>query len=382
MNLRKLFRKRTEYRGDSGYDAPYDQGKEAAQEAAYQFCVRCDANLTLQRGYRNDLPYWVCKGCGEMLINPASPDESGIVWLCDRCGAFLNAQEGFADADHAANGNAWVCKECGYSNPMDEGSVYPTEDAYQAELRNPYHGLSDEAILSLSTYEEVTGIDHRDDILLVRSLEDEQLYVKKILTTYDASVYAYLMEHPIAHMPRIYGTYEGEHHLIVMEEYIEGRTLAHELEGGVMSSKKAAEIGLALCEILKDLHGLPQPMVHRDIKPSNVMLQPDGQVILLDLNAAKWFRPDETEDTRLLGTQYYAAPEQLGYGFAASSAKSDIYALGMLLNVMTTGTYPKESKGPADIWPIIERCIRLNPEERYDDTELMDALQLLCKSNG
>ena len=36
----------------------------------YEYCSRCDANLTLQKGYDNSLPYWICKGYGEMLINP------------------------------------------------------------------------------------------------------------------------------------------------------------------------------------------------------------------------------------------------------------------------------------------------------------------------
>ena len=61
-------------------------------EYAVEFCPRCDANLTLQRGYRNDLPYWECKGCGEMLINPNIDTETNIVWLCDECGAMLNVQ--------------------------------------------------------------------------------------------------------------------------------------------------------------------------------------------------------------------------------------------------------------------------------------------------
>ena len=61
-------------------------------EYAVEFCPRCDANLTLQRGYRNDLPYWECKGCGEMLINPNIDTETNVVWFCDECGAMLNVQ--------------------------------------------------------------------------------------------------------------------------------------------------------------------------------------------------------------------------------------------------------------------------------------------------
>ena len=56
----------------------------------YEYCPRCDANLTLQKGYSNTLPYWVCKGCGEMLINPEV--EGDIAWICDGCGEMLNIQ--------------------------------------------------------------------------------------------------------------------------------------------------------------------------------------------------------------------------------------------------------------------------------------------------
>ena len=63
----------------------------------HEFCPRCEAKLTLQKGYDNNLPYWVCKGCGEMLINPSVETESDIVWVCDECGAMLNIQNGFSE---------------------------------------------------------------------------------------------------------------------------------------------------------------------------------------------------------------------------------------------------------------------------------------------
>ena len=74
---------------------------------------------------------------------------------------------------------------------------------------------------------------------------------------------------------------------------------------------------------------------------------------------------------------FYAAPEQAGYGLTASSAKSDVYAVGMRLNVMVTGKFPKEQRAPGRIWEIVERCIRLSAEERYTDEELMKALDEL-----
>ena len=82
-------------------------------EYAVEFCPRCDANLTLQRGYRNDLPYWECKGCGEMLINPNIDTETNVVWLCDECGAMLNVQKGFQE-----DCGEWECTKCGFANAL------------------------------------------------------------------------------------------------------------------------------------------------------------------------------------------------------------------------------------------------------------------------
>ena len=96
------------------------------------------------------------------------------------------------------------------------------------------------------------------------------------------------------------------------------------------------------------------------------------------MNVAKWYDPEQSDDTRYMGTQYYAAPEQVGYGLSASSAKTDIYAVGMLLNVMLTGTFPKEKRAEGRLWEIIERCISLDAENRYSAQELLSKLQSIA----
>jgi serine/threonine protein kinase len=163
----------------------------------------------------------------------------------------------------------------------------------------------------------------------------------------------------------------------VIEEFIEGRTIEEVLEEGPIPERKAVEIVNGICRILDQLHNLPTPIIHRDIKPSNVILSPQDEVYLLDMNVAKWYDPDQADDTRYMGTQYYAAPEQVGYGLSASSAKSDIYTVGMLLNVMITGHFPKEERAPGKIWDVIERCISLDADRRYSAAELAEALEEL-----
>lgn len=340
-----------------------------------EYCPHCDANLTMQKGYSNDLTHWVCKGCGQMLINPGLSMESCITWICDKCGNNLNIQPGFDETC-----GEWKCAECGYVNKISPEEVYVSEDEYQTDIHNPYKGLSDEDALELSLYEEEGTIADRKDIILVKSSEDGCYYVKKLLRIYDRTIFDYLKEHPIDHMPGICRIYESNNCLIVIEEYIEGKTLSEMQDRGsvmCLDTQKAIHIAKCICEILKSLHGLSTPIVHRDIKPSNVMITPDGEVFLLDMNVAKWYDPEKNDDTRYMGTQYYAAPEQVGYGLSASSAKSDIYALGMLLNVMLTGKFPKEEKASGRAWEIIERCINLNAEDRYSAEELSDALDVL-----
>ena len=333
----------------------------------YEFCPRCNANLTLQKGFSNELPFWNCLGCGEMLINPEVEAPSDISWICDGCGNMLNIQPGFSE-----DCGEWKCTECGFVNKIDVSELYLSEDEFQTELKNPYRGLSDEAVLELSSYEDIENIGDKANIILVRRGDNGKKYIKKLLSTYDRSVYDYIKDDPVTHMPRIIDFFESSNNLIVIEEFIEGSTVEEMLKKGPLSRDRAVYIVRSVCGILDDLHNLPTPIIHRDIKPSNIIVTPGNEVFLLDMNVAKWYDPEKTDDTRYLGTQYYAAPEQVGYGFSASSTRSDIYAVGMLLNVMITGKFPKEERASGRIWDIIERCISLEPEKRYTAKELIE----------
>ena len=140
----------------------------------YEYCPRCDANLTLQKGYRSDLPYWICRGCGEMLINPAL-DSDDVVWICDQCGAVLNIQEGFSD-----HGEEWACTECGFVNKIEKSEIYVSEDEFQAEKHNPYKGITDEEALALAGYREITYLENRPNIIFgERPERDITLSIKR-----------------------------------------------------------------------------------------------------------------------------------------------------------------------------------------------------------
>jgi serine/threonine protein kinase len=68
-----------------------------------------------------------------------------------------------------------------------------------------------------------------------------------------------------------------------------------------------------------------------------------------------------------MGTVGYASPEQLGV--TASDARTDIYAVGVLLNVMLTGKHPSEIIARGKAGKIVRKCTSVNPDERYQSAE-------------
>lgn len=224
-------------------------------------------------------------------------------------------------------------------------------------------------------YEELEPLDRRGHVLLVRDRENGQLYVKKQLVTHAPEVYRQLLRAPVEGMPVLLGVWPQGEELVTIEEYLPGRTLAEILaEDGPFNENETFCIGIALCGILKELHSRKPTIIHRDIKPSNVMRLPDGTIALLDLSAAKLEDSRENRDTVLIGTSGFAAPEQ--YGFSASTVQTDLYALGVLLNVLATGAMPWEQLAGGRLRRVIRRCLKLEPKDRYIDArELQSALK-------
>lgn len=217
----------------------------------------------------------------------------------------------------------------------------------------------------LSFYKEIGYIDEKKDIKLVKHIENNALYVKKKIKIFNRDVYEKLMEYRFKNIPQIYLLVEEEDSIIVIEEYIHGKSLEKILEErGVLSEKESVAIILKVCDILEQLHGIKPQIVHRDIKPSNIMISNDNVVKLIDFNAARSVEQKGVSDTYFMGTVNYAAPEQ--YGFGQSDARTDIYGMAITLNIMLTGDVPKKSP-VADglLRHIIDKATKMEPDERY-----------------
>jgi serine/threonine-protein kinase len=140
---------------------------------------------------------------------------------------------------------------------------------------------------------------------------------------------------------------DGDTPYIVMQ-YIEGRTLADFLGSGkTLPPAQAAKIAQEIAEALGVAHA--HGVIHRDIKPANVMITRDGKVLVADFGIARLISGPETapQTSAVLGTASYLSPEQ-AQGQPVD-ARSDIYALGVVLYEMLAGRPPFTGDSPMAI---------------------------------
>lgn len=117
---------------------------------------------------------------------------------------------------------------------------------------------------------------------------------------------------------------------------------------------------------------LTMSIVHRDVKPDNVIIR-GTEAVLIDFDASRIYKNENREDTQILGTTGFAAPEQ--YGLSQSDGRADIYALGVLLNIMLTGEHPSRKLASGRMGRIVQRCTMVNLEKRYKNIlHLMEVL--------
>ena len=165
-------------------------------------------------------------------------------------------------------------------------------------------------------------------------------------------------------LPEVYDAIDVDDGQIVLEEYIDGITVADVMQTGRYRYWGAKKILSEICNALSVLHS--RGIVHRDIKPENVMIEKTGRVVLIDFNASRK-ESAAGKDTVIMGTVGYASPEQLG--LSQTDARTDIYAAGVLLNVMLTGKHPTECFAKGHAGRIVRKCTALNPDDRYQSAE-------------
>lgn len=206
----------------------------------------------------------------------------------------------------------------------------------------------------------------------VMRLRNKQTGKYLVLRSLPNSLEAYnkLQKIRCVNLPEIYDVLELDDGQIVLEEYIDGLTAAQVMETGAYRNRGVRNVLLGVCDALAVLHDLG--IVHRDVKPENVMIENSGRVVLIDFNASR-MASDANKDTIILGTVGYAPPEQLG--LSQTDARTDIYAAGVLYNVMLTGQHPSVTIASGRAGRIVRKCTAVNPNERFQTAaELWAAL--------
>src|SRR5204862_8070288 len=180
----------------------------------------------------------------------------------------------------------------------------------------------------------------------------------------------------------------------IVLEFVEGETLKQRIDRlGRLPVDEAAAYAIEIGRGLAAAHA--RRMVHRDLKPQNVLIDGEGRAKVTDFGIARSLESDGlTKTGRVLGTTDYVAPEQaMGQGV---DARSDIYALGVLLYEMVTGDVPFKAETVVGVAmkhvneempdvqqrrpeissalaAVIERATAKDPKRRYSDMSAFPA---------
>jgi len=202
------------------------------------------------------------------------------------------------------------------------------------------------------------------------------------------------------------GEYEGQPYIAM--EYLAGPPLHERIPDGGLPTETALEYGAQIASALDHAHS--HGVLHRDLKSANVRLTLSGQVKVLDFGLAISFKESALEGPTLTrvtdsgavsGTLAYLAPELLAG--EPADVRTDLWALGVMLYEMASGTHPFRGRTtfelssvimreapralpthvPPGLRAIILRCLAKQPEQRYQRaSEVKAALEALHSNGG
>ncbi|MCS7225897.1 MAG: serine/threonine protein kinase [Gloeomargarita sp. SKYB31] len=223
------------------------------------------------------------------------------------------------------------------------------------------------------------GMDAEEVAMAKRLFDREARVLQKVGNEHDCipNLYAYF---PLA-VPKMGQSQQIQEHFYLVQEYIDGEDLEHELQRlGPYDETKIIELLKAILPILDFVHG--RNIIHRDIKPANIMRQRQtGKIYLLDFGAVRDLFAGSKWTT--IGTVGYAAPEQYHGGDVYPS--TDLYGLGVTCLRLLTGLPPEElydayqgiwrwrdkARVSPDLAQILDRMVRTVVQERFPSAQVV-----------
>ena len=235
----------------------------------------------------------------------------------------------------------------------------------------------------------------------IKILKDEISYdeqsVKRFINEYKAVA---MLSHQ--NIVNIHDASVRENIKYIVMEYVEGITLKNYMQHREVLNLR--EIISYTTQILRALdHAHKKGIIHRDIKPQNIMLLKNGVIKVMDFGIAKLPNAETVTMTdKAIGTVYYISPEQVSGG--TTDARSDLYALGVMMYEMATGALPFTAETPVSVAlmqvndtatppreinphipvgleQIITRAMEKDPEARYQSAEEMLSHLLKLREN-
>ena len=199
------------------------------------------------------------------------------------------------------------------------------------------------------------------------------------------------IQHP--NVVTVYDCGEVDGHLYIAMEYVKGADLEQLQSGAVpLTTANKLEIVIGVLNGLGFAH--KRGIVHRDVKPANIRVNEEGRPLIMDFGIAHLSSSNMTKTGMMMGTPNYMAPEQVVGG--PISAQTDIFAIGVVLYELLTGTRPFEGanlhsvlykivseEAPApervvsgirpDLAVIVKKALSKDPADRFVDAAEMAA---------